>query len=56
LEMENKWLKGLITEKSNGVAPIRKVDNEKEGEERSSGARDDGVGTQTEEDRLKAEA
>lgn len=53
LETENKWLKGLITEKSNGDVPERKSSVvEREGEERSSGERTDGVGTADDTDEV----
>lgn len=51
LEQENKWLKGLITEKSDGkgldIALEARL--KKEIDERSSGNRTDGVGTTSEE-------
>ncbi|KAF2771372.1 hypothetical protein EJ03DRAFT_358982 [Teratosphaeria nubilosa] len=57
LEMENKWLKGLITEKTGGEVKMPEPESakEKEGEERSTESRDDGVGTADEES-LKVEA
>lgn len=49
LEMENKWLKGLITEKSdvkNLDAQLQRMQHaNKEGEDRSTESRTDGVGT-----------
>ena len=49
LEMENRWLKGLITEKNGGVMPKSPVQvavaGKKTGEGRSTPARKDGVGT-----------
>ena len=51
LEMENKWLKGLITEKHearDGVGELKekfKADKEAEKTERSRDSRNDGVGT-----------
>ncbi|KAK5127445.1 hypothetical protein LTR85_006784 [Meristemomyces frigidus] len=54
LETENKWLKELITEKSNGdAASEKKGENEKKAEERSTESRTDGVGT---EEKKKVEA
>ncbi|KAK4549811.1 hypothetical protein LTR36_005112 [Oleoguttula mirabilis] len=48
LETENKWLKELITEKSNGdgVMSEKKGDGEKKAKERSIDSRTDGVGTE----------
>jgi hypothetical protein len=55
LEMENKWLKSLITEKNEGESDVgtmfRKFQASQAGEGRSSGERTDGVGT---EKRVKA--
>lgn len=49
LEMENKWLKGLITEKSGGELPMRKgSDAGKDTEERSTEKKTEGVGTAAE--------
>lgn len=45
LEMENKWLKGLITEKGSVEMPIEKKEAEKKGGESSTESRTDGVGT-----------
>jgi hypothetical protein len=46
LEMENKWLKGLITEKADGKAPdFAAMKSEKESDDRSTEERTDGVGT-----------
>lgn len=47
LEMENKWLKELITEKSDAktLDAALSLKREKESEERSSTSRTDGVGT-----------
>ena len=47
LEMENKWLKGLITDKAD-TKPLDTTlegNKEKESDERSTGNRTDGVGT-----------
>jgi len=59
LETENKWLKDLLTEKSDSAKtaselPASKT-TEKEGDERSSESHTDGVGTAVEEE-VKAEA
>lgn len=55
LEMENKWLKGLITEKSDGkVLDFATMKSEKESEERSTEHRTDGVGTGGLADAVKA--
>jgi hypothetical protein len=63
LEMENKWLKGLITEKSGGKEIKMPEAGEKEAEkkdveDRSPESRNDGVGTTEEEedDGAKVEA
>ncbi|CZT20329.1 related to regulatory protein cys-3 [Ramularia collo-cygni] len=50
LEQENKWLKGLITEKSDGKALDIALEArlKKETDERSTGNRTDGVGTSEE--------
>lgn len=46
LEMENKWLKGLITAKGKDAeASMEKTVVEREEEERSTEGRTDGVGT-----------
>ncbi|KAF2160361.1 hypothetical protein M409DRAFT_70519 [Zasmidium cellare ATCC 36951] len=49
LEMENKWLKGLITDKTDAKAPEAALETkkEKESEERSTESRKDGVGTES---------
>lgn len=49
LEMENKWLKGLITDKTDAKAPDAALETkkEKESEERSTESRKDGVGTES---------
>ncbi|KAK3722689.1 hypothetical protein LTR37_002260 [Vermiconidia calcicola] len=44
LEMENKWLKGLITDKSEGKG-IESIPKEKESEDRKQDDKTDGVGT-----------
>lgn len=50
LEQENKWLKGLITEKSDGKTLDAALEArlKKETDERSTGNRTDGVGTSDE--------
>lgn len=47
LEMENKWLKGLITDKTGakGLDAALEANKEKESDERSQEKRVDGVGT-----------
>ncbi|KAI5360061.1 Putative basic-leucine zipper domain-containing protein [Septoria linicola] len=55
LEMENKWLKGLITEKSD-VKTIDFAQMKKESEERSSENRTDGVGTANADAEVEVEA
>lgn len=55
LEMENKWLKGLITEKSD-VKTIDFAQMKKESEERSSENRTDGVGTADADAEVEVEA
>ena len=48
LEMENKWLKSLITEKNEtktDIAELYRKFTEKTNSERSTGERNDGVGT-----------
>lgn len=51
LEMENKWLKELITEKSDvktvEAALAKKSKTEKDAEDRIGGSRTDGVGTES---------
>lgn len=50
LEMENKWLKGLITDKKDkGIDSALELKKEKESEERSTESRKDGVGTAADE-------
>ena len=44
LEMENKWLKGLITDKNTGQSP-ETTQREKEAEDRKQDDKTDGVGT-----------
>ncbi len=59
LEMENKWLKGLITDKNDGKT-LESLQREKESEERKADDKTDGVGTEEdvvgEEDEVKSEA
>lgn len=47
LEMENKWLKGLITDKSEakGIEAALEARREKQAEDRKTESRKDGVGT-----------
>lgn len=53
LETENKWLKELITEKSNGeAATSEKNEGEKKVEARSTESRTDGVGTEEEKKKV----
>jgi len=54
LEMENKWLKGLITDKNDGKT-LESLQREKETEERKADDKTDGVGTE-EDDEVKFEA
>lgn len=49
LEMENKWLKGLITDKSEakGIEAALEAKREKHAEDRKTESRKDGVGTES---------
>ena len=49
LEMENKWLKGLITEKADGKT-LESMQKEKEGDDRKPSEHTTGVGTPEDED------
>jgi hypothetical protein len=57
LEMENKWLKSLITEKNENKGDVtnlyRKLTEKKNEGERSTGERNDGVGTSGEDVKSK---
>lgn len=48
LEMENSWLKGLITEKEGGKVPKMEGSEEKVADERSTEQRKRGIGTEEE--------
>ena len=51
LEMENKWLKGLITDKNEGKVPeMAGATGEKEAEERSTESVKRGIGTVEDEE------
>ena len=49
LEMENKWLKGLITDKNDGKS-LEALQKQKEVDDRKANAHTTGVGTTDEED------
>lgn len=53
LEMENKWLKELITEKGDAKAVEAKLEAKAGGRESSSGTRTDGVGTSDDDDEVE---
>ena len=55
LEMENKWLKGLITDKNDGKS-LESMKQDKETEERKTDDHTTGVGTPEDEDDVKDEA
>ncbi len=50
LEMENKWLKGLITDKNDGKTSLELALKEKEADDRSMGDHTTGVGTDEDEE------
>ena len=54
LEMENKWLKGLITDKNDGKS-LEALQKEKEADDRSKAAHTTGVGTNDEEEEEEEE-